>query len=252
MKISFLKHCWKCNTPKSEVDMFVTMNPNDNKFEEINEDYAYELTCPKGHKLLMVIHVEKFEMLFEMATMALMDGYAREAVSSYASSLERFLEYSIQVACLKHGVQYETFLKSWGSLGQSERQLGAFLILKLLDSTPVKWDSNKAKFRNDVIHNGYMASRQEAIDYGQYVLNFIREHIALMHKDSQKQMDDLRHIKFEEKKKKFSHIVDVGTASVPTVIGLNQGGTRRYDDKNLEEIIPMLLQNGFHKDYYRP
>lgn len=32
----------------------------------------------------------------------------------------------------------------------------------------------KASFRNNVVHKGYIPSSEEAIEYGQYVLTFIR------------------------------------------------------------------------------
>ena len=42
----------------------------------------------------------KFELLFELGINALIDGYPREAVSSFASALERFYEFFCQVAAL--------------------------------------------------------------------------------------------------------------------------------------------------------
>lgn len=126
--------------------------------------------------------------------MALLDGYSREAVSSIASSLERFYEYYIQVVCLKHGIMHETFLEAWKPVSrQSERQLGAFLFLYLLENkkplSPVILDARPSseggspritwtEFRNNVIHKGYIPSSEEVIAYGDLVYQFIYQLIS--------------------------------------------------------------------------
>ena len=57
------------------------------------DDGRYEVRCQAGHLNTVFLDNVKFELLFEMGLNALIDGYPREAVSSFASSLERFYEF---------------------------------------------------------------------------------------------------------------------------------------------------------------
>jgi hypothetical protein len=54
----------------------------------------------------------KFEVLFDLAANAIVDGYYREAIASFAASLERFFEFFVHVACLKQGVEEDVFEKA--------------------------------------------------------------------------------------------------------------------------------------------
>ena len=64
---------------------------------EMRDDGLYNVTCSKGHTTVNAIQEQKFEVLFDLGAMALLDGYPREAVSSIAASLERFYEFYVQV-----------------------------------------------------------------------------------------------------------------------------------------------------------
>lgn len=158
---------------------------------ELRDDGLYAVTCSRGHTSVTAIQEQKFEILFDLGAMALLDGYPREAVSSMAASLERFIEHYTLVAALKHGITYEAFLEAWKPISrQSERQLGAFLFLYLLENkkplNPLILDSKPdlegrskgsiltwSEFRNDVIHKGYIPSTEEVIAYGDLVYQFI-------------------------------------------------------------------------------
>lgn len=63
--------------------------------ETIREDRLYTGKCPKGHGLLLALQTLPHEMLFEIALNAIYDGYYREAVTSFCSSMERFFEFAI-------------------------------------------------------------------------------------------------------------------------------------------------------------
>src|SRR5712692_1118365 len=156
---------------------------------ELRDDGLYSVLCSRGHVTVTAIQEQKFEILFDLGAMALLDGYPREAMSSIASSLERFYEYYIQVICLKHGIAPETLIDAWKPLSrQSERQLGAFLMLYLLETkkpfSPLILDAKPssqpgsariswAEFRNNIIHKGYIPSSEEVIAYGDLVYQFI-------------------------------------------------------------------------------
>ncbi|MEC1437433.1 hypothetical protein P9D57_01435 [Bacillus sonorensis] len=71
---------------------------------EISETNAYTLTCDKGHTYNYLLGLEKFELLYELGALALIDGYTREAVSSFATSVERLYEYCIQMLLIKNSI----------------------------------------------------------------------------------------------------------------------------------------------------
>src|ERR1700687_1186458 len=66
----------------------------------LSDDREYEVHCEAGHTSRVFVNNLKFELLFELGINALIDGYPREAVSSFASALERFYEFFCQVAAL--------------------------------------------------------------------------------------------------------------------------------------------------------
>jgi hypothetical protein len=142
---------------------------------EIRNDGLYNLTCPQGHSSTTFLLNPKFEILFEMAAMTLLDGHYKEAVSSMSSSLERFYEFYINVILFKNGIKLEVFEKAWKLVdNQSERQLGAFLFIHLLENKTIEAiDQKFIEFRNKVIHKGYIPSHDEVIQYGEHLYQFI-------------------------------------------------------------------------------
>src|SRR5258706_8400959 len=157
---------------------------------EMRDDGLYTVTCSRGHVTVTAIQEQKFEILFDLGAMALLDGYPREAVSSMAAALERFYEYYVQVVCLKQGIPYESFTEAWRPVArQAERQLGAFLFMYLLEnkkplggsivdarpseSSGLKTRLTWTEFRNNAIHKGYIPSTEEVLAYGDLGYQFI-------------------------------------------------------------------------------
>ena len=154
---------------------------------EYTDSGIHELTCPHcAGRFTVYLRKHKFEMLFDLGTRALMDGYAREAVASFAGSLERFFEFYTRAATLERAAgQGEDFAgaaerlgASWKLLSaQSERQLGAFALAYLWREgespdflTPQTLGS---EFRNRVIHKGYLPQRTEVDAYAARVFALI-------------------------------------------------------------------------------
>jgi hypothetical protein len=143
---------------------------------EIRDNGLYRVTCSKAHESLIFVPTPKYEILFHLGALALLDGHTREAVSSIAAALERFYEFYIRVVSTKHGIPAQEFGKGWKSVAkQSERQLGAFLFLYLVETKrAAQFINNKfTEFRNDVTHKGKICSYDEAVGYGQYVMDII-------------------------------------------------------------------------------
>tara|TARA_B100001059_G_C17817471_1_gene576195 strand:- start:177 stop:884 length:708 start_codon:yes stop_codon:yes gene_type:complete len=145
--------------------------------QQLIDDGIHKVVCDKGHKYTVELRAQKFEMLFDIAVNAIGDGYMREAVASFAASLERFYEFFIKYHIHSLGIDESILLNTWKEVSnQSERQLGAFtfLFLAKYNKKAQTLDSNAAGFRNKVIHKGYIPTEAEAIDFGDNVYCIIK------------------------------------------------------------------------------
>lgn len=133
--------------------------------------------CPAGHAVTWTLQDPPFDLMFELAALALVDGYYREAIVGAHTAIERFFEFYVGVALHEHGVaddEYETFWN--GVQRQSERQLGAFLATYLAEEGrpfDMRRYDEQIPMRNRVTHKGYIPTRDEAADYLKWVLGVI-------------------------------------------------------------------------------
>lgn len=143
---------------------------------ELQDNGLYTMECSRGHQGVTCLQEQKFEVLFDIGANAIVDGYYREAVSSFSACLERFYEFYISVIAIKNGVDEGQFLECWrGVENQSERQLGAFVFVYLLEEKclPALLSTKRVAFRNNVIHKAKIPTKNEAIAYGSEVLNLV-------------------------------------------------------------------------------
>lgn len=183
--------------------------PNEEpSFVEILDGSRYEFTCSHGHKSISILQQQKFEILFEIGLHAILDGYYREAVSSFSSSLECFYEFAIRAIIEKTTGPGELFNNCWREVSrQSERQLGAFIfawalyfgeVPILLSENEEKFrDKDVIKFRNDVVHKGIIPTKEEAIKYGNAVLNVL---IPSMNRIQERMPEVIRNLVFEHQR----------------------------------------------------
>lgn len=143
----------------------------------IVDDGRYEVRCEAGHKGTVFLDNLKFELLFDMGLNALIDGYPREAVSSFASALERFYEFYWRVVMKHLSVPSDEMAEAWKPVAnQSERQLGMYITAHLLLTRrkPILLNPNTdVRLRNNVIHKGYVPTHKEAVSFGDSVMNLI-------------------------------------------------------------------------------
>ena len=135
----------------------------------IGDQGVCQVHCLADHTTAVVLEEHRHEWLFETALCAIEDGYYREAVSSFAASMDRFYEYVLSIYCEASQVSEDAFTSTWKPLSkQSERQLGAFVIAHtLLEKRPPSTLSDKnVQFRNDVVHKGRMPTEDQAIAFG--------------------------------------------------------------------------------------
>ncbi|MDT8311521.1 MAG: hypothetical protein RQ732_08765 [Methylophaga sp.] len=228
---------------------------------EVRDDGLYCSTCEKGHKTLTVIQEQKFEVLFAVGTLAIKDGYPREAISSIAASLERFYEFFIKVICLKNNIEISIFDEAWKDVSsQSERQYGAYLFTHLIDKNvnsptidnakPLIPNLSKNKtlnwreFRNSVVHKGYIPTTEEAIAYADIVFNHINEIIADLKLSASEfiQKATFHHL---SRSQELAGEMITSTMSIPTPVSL----TRNQEEQLSFRTI--LKQADNYRNFFR-
>jgi len=209
---------------------------------EFCDDGRYEFTCSFGHETLTVLQLQKFEVLFDIGANAILDGYYREAVSSFTSSLERFFEFCIKVLVESTAVTEAAYIKTWKQVSnQSERQLGAFLFLWLYSMGEVAdvLTNEQVSFRNDVIHKGKIPTKEEALKYGNAVLEVIRPKICSLKQKHQEEIHKVIFKHLRDSSKPSHENKQVATMYIPTIISLGSGESD-YDKKSLEDCLHKL------------
>lgn len=154
---------------------------------EFADSAVHDLTCPHcGAEFCVLVRKHKFEVLFDLGTRALMDGYAREAVATFAAALERFFEFYVRSYVLERMADGDAdFAGALAALdgtwkhvsAQSERQLGMFALAYLLrEGRPPDFLTPQAlgsDFRNRVVHRGALPRREEVEAYAARVFALI-------------------------------------------------------------------------------
>lgn len=211
--------------------------PDEATSVELRDDGLYTVSCRRGHETVTAIQEHKFEVLFDLGAMALLDGYPREAISSIAASLERFLEYYVRVVALKHCISADEVAEAWKPMSRSsERQLGAFVLAYLIENAravnPFVFDSRPpldgrakgdtptwSEFRNRVIHQGYIPSTLEALAFGDLVYQWMYRLIGELKKNCAEAMSKatFQHLR---RAGDASSVGPVATMSIPTLISL--------------------------------
>ncbi|MDW1752421.1 hypothetical protein R7D64_05855 [Vibrio sp. Vb2535] len=217
--------CSQCMQENVSLNMLVTV--------EFQDNGRYEIRCPKGHSSITVLQQQKFEILFEIGAHAIIDGYYREAVSSFTSALERFYEFFIKVICSSKQIEWPNIENAWKDVSsQSERQLGAFIFLHLLETgcKPVLLNNNKIKFRNDVIHKGKIPNKEQAIEYGQAILNVIRPLLLMLNQKYSETVSTATTQHLDQARNPSVQDSPASTMWIPTILGL-------ANDKPSDNII---------------
>jgi hypothetical protein len=163
--------CMKCFTEGGRPAPEIAALP-------LEDSGLYRMSCDRGHDTVTCLQQMRFEVLVDLAAYAIVDGYYREAVSSFASALERFHEFYIRLQCDRHGIDEVNLERAWKQVAsQSERQLGAFTFLYLMEhkSPPPLLRPADVEFRNAVIHKGKIPGRERAIEFGEQVVRIIME-----------------------------------------------------------------------------
>ncbi|MGO8739380.1 hypothetical protein [Rhodoblastus sp.] len=138
--------------------------------DTFRDDGVYFGCCPKGHDNAIATQTLRHEMLFEIGVNAIKDTYYREAISSFAASVERYYEFAIRVICRHSKLADDVLQRSWKSVSrQSERQTGAYIFLYAATFREVAptLSETMTSLRNDVIHKGILPDKAQAVEFGE-------------------------------------------------------------------------------------
>lgn len=199
----------------------------------------YEFTCRSGHTNTIILKEQLFEVLFEMAAVAYVEDYYRDAVATAAAALERFYEFVIKLLLRNKNVNEESIEKLWKQVSkQSERQLGAYLFLFLseLSVEPISLLSDEAGFRNTVIHQGHIPTKKEAFEFLLSIYSIIKDILLILY--DHKMKDSIEHsIKLHEKttmkeagEREFTHM------STATIVRLWNYSEDHYDTPLVDHL----------------
>ena len=226
--IKFYIPCLVCQQ-KTGIPNFVF------KQEALNDEFCFLTTCSKGHKSITVLQNERFQLLFDMACNAYLNGDYKDSVTNAASAVERFHEYFIKVVELapfteSHDLyfqHYNKFLKIWKQVdNQTERQTGGFLMLYFCvfnDLPPKYLDNNTAGFRNKVVHKGHLPKQDKTLEYLEKCYMYMLEIIGLMRTKYNESMLCLALCENKIKAEKMNSALNlpVQTIAANSVINLN-------------------------------
>ena len=211
---------------------------------EFRDDGRYELKCSFGHETTTVLQQQKFEILFEIGANAILDGYYREAVSSFTSSLERFYEFGIRVFLENVSKSDDLFQRCWKKISsQSERQLGAYIFLwaSSFNEVPNLLSSNQVAFRNDVVHKGKIPTREEAIKYGDAVLEVLRQQMFTIQEKLPEVVQKMVFYHLRDCQLESDKHRQVATMCSPTIVSLSVG-EHSHHQQTLEEHLARLVE----------
>ena len=217
----------------------VAINASSINYVSAKDGKLYEGCCQHGHKIKATLDQFQYEILFEIAIQAIIDGYFRDAVSSFTSALERFHEVFVKTVLIRKIRYFNLIEEAWAKIdNQSERQLGAyiFLFMETLGEMPVTLSNTQVSFRNSVIHKGKIPSKEETIQYGNAVLDAIWPSMKQLKEKYQKEIELLCEV--ERVKAIAGQKDEIQRIALGTVLNLTQEYSTK-EKRTVEKIIEM-------------
>lgn len=198
---------------------------------ELTNDLYAICTCPTGHKSLSGLMHHVPDVLFISAIRAFRNECYSESILSFTAAFERTCELFFKAFCLKHGSTAEIIDQMWKELkNQSERQYGSFcLAYCIIAGAAWKADTKQVTFRNDVVHKGYIATRDETECYASYITKNIDLLITLLNEKLNKECEELYFYNKNKVKPKLQEIIGktpglkFSATSFPSLLEWNYG-----------------------------
>jgi hypothetical protein len=209
---------------------------------EFRDDGLYKFTCSFGHEGVTVLQQQRFELLFEIGAYAILDGYYREAVSSFTAGIERFYEYALRI--LLEAKSEALFENCWKAVAsQSERQLGAFIFswAAQFGEAPRIAAASQVELRNRVIHKGLIPTKAEATKYGDSALEMIRPQLRLLQNRLPEEVRSVLQRYLKTSVKASNSTATVSTMSMATLLQ-GDGGDPSQNNPTVEQYVKRLAE----------
>lgn len=135
---------------------------------EISDTGIHCGVCPAGHDVRFRLSFEPtHELLLDVGALALLDGYYREAVSSFAAGLEQSFEFYVEASMVAAGIGPEAVRRLLSVNRFDQRRAGMVSACYLRDTGEEfpHLQSKRTEFRNRVIHNASWPTRAETVDF---------------------------------------------------------------------------------------
>jgi len=196
-------------------------------------------TCTNGHRAAIAIQERNFEILFELGGMALLDGYTREAVTSFAAALERAMYFYAEIALLERPNRDAAVAEMHRAIGHlSERQLGAFIALYtyIEGAEPPRLSKTQIEFRNDCVHKGFIPTEERTINFAQSAMQIVDTLIDVMRANH---AVALRLATIQHMNKQFDRQLEgMAATTIPTMVSLSRFGpnTRLPINDRLQQL----------------
>jgi len=144
---------------------------------ELDDSGVVYVECRWAHKSAVIFDARRYQMLLRSGAKALLAGFSSESIASLAAALERAYEFYIRVVCRHRSIPLQRIEDTWKEMkSQSERQLGAFMLLYLLEmQKPLPLNPEIPAIRNRTVHQGRIAKEQDARRFGGLVFARIME-----------------------------------------------------------------------------
>ena len=239
--------CLKCHQEELEAGRL----PSLKSYEILTPDTGIALfECNQHHHNAVLIQEQTFEILLELAIENLVDKYYREAIFNFAAAQERCFEFFCELISFEKQISADNFSQCWKIYkNSSERQLGAFYFLYLMRfNVPFEYNQKKSELRNNVIHKGEIATKDNAFEYGIYILNNIYNIIeAITENISPKILNEFISIKNTEKSSKINGKYYISTLSASILSWQVATPKELEQEKLLQQYSKLHPQEYAHK-----
>ena len=119
-----------------------------------------------------------------------------------------------------------------------------------IDRIEIKYNEKFVTLRNDVIHKGYIPKTEQAIDFGEYVLDLIYKIIKNLHSTMPNFFEECTFAVYDINASKIPKKVKLVYSGGPTLIGLNKIETGEFGNSTLREILSDKSKHSFLRNIY--
>ena len=208
------------------------------------EDRVAIHTCSHGHKNALVLQSQKFEVLLESGAEALLKGFTLEACVTFYAALERTYEFAIRVYFAAKGIDGKPFKDMFKEMSRlSERQIGAFMALYLLDTGKAyEFDQNLTTTRNGYIHKGEIPTPEEAHVFCSKIYGRIFELIEVLRSAHPESITRVISMDMSDRQAKLDPTINVASSTGTTFFNLANHSNNPDFGQNLQDFHVRLQE----------